>query len=296
MDITSSNLKAVNQGFKSLYDASFAAAEPEYKKIAMHVPSAQGSEVYAWLGALSMIREWLGDRVINNIKAHDFTIKNKSWENTVSVPRSSIEDDAYGVYSPLFQEMGKDVKAHPDVLTFGLLASAFTTLCYDGQYLVDTDHPVTDANGAVTSVSNHGGGAGAAWFLIDDTRMIKPFIYQERRKFNFVALDNPDDPNVFNRDEFVYGVDGRNNAGVGLWQLIYGSKQTLDTANFNTAHAAMSGLKGDGGRPLRIKPSLLVVGPSNRQRALDIAKANQINGTTNTNQGTVEVLVTPYLI
>lgn len=295
MEITSQSLRAVNKGFKSLYDASFGAAETNYQRIATHVPSGGSSEVYGWLGQLPRIREWLGDRVINNIKAHDFEIKNKSWEDTISVPRNAIKDDQYGTFSPMFAEMGKLVKEHPDVQVFSLLAAASTTLCYDGQYLVDTDHPVENEAGAIVSVSNSGGGSGAPWFLIDDTRMVKPFIYQEREKFNFVALDNPDDPNVFHKNEYIYGVDGRNNSGVALWQLIYGSKQTLDTANFNTAFAAMQSLKGDGGRPLHIKPRLLVVGPSNRHAAMEIANAEKIDGTTNVNRGSVEVMVTPYL-
>lgn len=296
MIINRTTLEAAFKGFKSLFDAALGKAEPQWQRIAMKVPSKTSSNVYGWLGMLPGIREWLGDRVINNLKSHDFEIKNKDWEETVAVLANHIKDDNLGVYSPVFTMLGDEVANHPDNLVFGLLASAFSTLCYDGQFLVDTDHPVLDANGNEISVSNHGGGAGNAWFLIDDSKSIKPFIYQEREAFNLVAMDSPKDENVFMRKEFIYGVDGRNNAGVGIWQLIFGSKQTLDTTNFNAAFEAMQSLKGDYGKPLRIKPRLLVVGPSNRHAANEIATAEKINGTTNTNRGLVEVMVVPWLV
>lgn len=62
-----------------------------------------------------------------------------------------------------------------------------------------------------------------AWFLLDTSKPIKPLIFQQRKQPNFVALDNPDDWNVFMKKEFVYGVDSRDNAGYGLWQQAYGS-------------------------------------------------------------------------
>lgn len=295
MDLTSPNLKAINKNFKSLYDGGLAKTDPQWSKVAMHVPSTTSENVYGWLGAMSSIREWLGDRVVNRIKTHDFTIKNKKFENTIAVPRDAIEDDQLGVYAPLASEMGNEVGQFPDRKVFDLMTAAFATVCYDGQYLIDTDHPVLDADGVEQSVSNSGGGSGQPWFLIDDTRMIKPLIFQERKKFKFTALFNEDDPNVFWKDEFVYGTDGRMNVGVGLWQLIQGSKQDLTAENYGALRTAMQTLTGDGGRQLRLKPTLLVVGPSNEQAAKKILEAEEIEGSTNTLRNTAKLLVVPEL-
>ncbi len=64
------------------------------------------------------------------------------------------------------------------------------------------------------------------WFLLDLSKPIKPFIIQVVKKIDFVALDNPDDLNVFMKKMFLYGVDCIDNAGYGLWQLAYGSTGT----------------------------------------------------------------------
>lgn len=297
MIINRANLSILHTGFQSAFSQGFEGAMPDYDRIVMNVNSTTSVEQYAWLGATTSFREWLGDRVIQNLMKYDYSIKNKSFENTVGVPRDAIEDDQYGVYSPLMEQLGQDARDHPAQLVYALLKAGFTELAYDGQPFFDTDHPVLDANGVEQSVSNFGGGAGTAWFLIDDTRVMRPVIKQNRKPYNFVMLDNETDDNVFMRKEFVYGVDARLNVGFGLWQLAYASKQALDATNFNAAYAAMQSLKGDNDRPLGIRPSLLVVPPSLRADGLAVVKAERdAAGATNINRDVVEVLSTPWLV
>ncbi|MBI5328859.1 MAG: Mu-like prophage major head subunit gpT family protein [Deltaproteobacteria bacterium] len=62
-----------------------------------------------------------------------------------------------------------------------------------------------------------------AWFLLDTTKPIKPFIYQERKSPLFVEQTDPQSDNVFMRRTFRFGVEARAAAGYGLWQLAYGS-------------------------------------------------------------------------
>lgn len=68
------------------------------------------------------------------------------------------------------------------------------------------------------------------WFLLCTGKVIKPFIFQNRRKPALVAKDAANDDNVFLRNEYLYGVDTRCNAGFGLWQLAYGSDGTTEGA------------------------------------------------------------------
>lgn len=296
MEINAHNLKTLKTGFKASFQNAFAGIKPDFSQFTLEVPSTTSQEEYGWLGQTTMFREWLGDRVIQNVKTHGYTIKNKTFENTVGVPRESIEDDQYGIYSPLMAQLGQDAANHPAVLLYALLKAGFASNCYDGQYFFDTDHPVIDANGVEQSVSNTGGGSGEPWFLLDTTRVIKPLILQKRKPYNFVMLDQEKDENVVMRKEYIYGVDARLNVGYGLWQLAYGSKQTLDATSFNAAYAAMMGLKGDQGKPLGIRPTLLVTGPANRNKALETIKVARLaSGADNANQNVVDVLVTPWL-
>ncbi|MBY6244191.1 Mu-like prophage major head subunit gpT family protein, partial [Methylosinus sp. Sm6] len=206
-----------------------------------------------------------------SLDSFGYQIRNKIWESTIALKATQIEDDSYGLFRPVVAELGRSVALFPDELVYGLLAAGFTSACYDGQNFFDSNHPVKDANGDDTFVANVQAGAGAPWFLLDLSRGLKPIIYQLRRQFRFVAKTDPQQSDrVFASNEYIYGVDGRCNVGYGLWQLAYASKAPLNRANFRAARQAMINLKADYGRPLGIKPTLLVVGPSLEQTARDL--------------------------
>ncbi|HXK41774.1 MAG TPA: Mu-like prophage major head subunit gpT family protein [Anaerolineae bacterium] len=65
---------------------------------------------HAWLSQIRGMRKWVGDRVINNLETGTMTVVNDSFENTVGVPRTSIEDDQYGVFTPLIAALGADAE------------------------------------------------------------------------------------------------------------------------------------------------------------------------------------------
>lgn len=289
--VNAENLAAVYRGFKTAFAQAFAGAPRQYERIATVVPSSTKTEDYAWLGQWPKLREWIGDRHIKSLTAHGYSITNKKFESSVGVPRDDIEDDTFGVFAPLFSEMGYAAATHPDELVFALLGAGATTLCYDGQYFFDTDHPVGEG-----VVSNNAGGAGTPWYLLDTSRPLKPLIFQKRRDYDLKAMTDPKDEGVFMRDEYRYGVDARCNTGFGFWQMAYRSAQTLDAANYGAARTAMMSVKSDEGRPLGIAPKLLVVPPSQEKAALDVIQAERLaNGATNTYRNTAEVLVCPWL-
>ncbi|HFL2757599.1 TPA: Mu-like prophage major head subunit gpT family protein [Pseudomonas aeruginosa] len=296
MIINQQNLRNLFIGYRAAFQNAFAGVQPDFNQFVLTVTSGNASEQYGWLGNSTAFREWLGDRVIQNLGVHDYTIKNKTFENTVGVPRENIEDDSYGLFTPLMGQLGQDSAMHPAELVYALLSGGFTQTCYDGQYFFDTDHPVTSAAGNEVSVSNFQGGSGTPWFLLDTTRIMKPLILQKRKDYNFVTMDAEKDENVFMRKEYVYGVDARLNAGFGLWQLAYSSREALDASSFNDVYAAMQSLRGDKGKRLGIRPKLLVVPPSLRSQALEVVKAERnAAGATNINRDVVDVLVTPWL-
>lgn len=305
--INRTNLDTVTAGFKTVFQEAFDRAESHFETVAMTVPSGTAREVYSWLGAFPKLREWLGDRVINNLSVSKLEIENRLFENTVAVRRTDIEDDKIGIFSPIMSEMGRDTKQFPDELVFGLLRDGFAALCYDGQYFFDPDHPVLDRTGEPQSVSNLQAGGGEPWFLFDLSRAVKPIVWQTRVAFDFQALTDPHDEHVFWRDEFVYGVRGRANAGFGLWQLAYGSKAPLTAANYETARQAMIAAKGDYGRKLNIRPTHLVVGSAlegdarrllnrgTRVETVTVGAADQAIAVANEWADTAQLIVTSHL-
>jgi phage major head subunit gpT-like protein len=298
---TPANVAALQVGFKKNFQDAFNATRPQsdFEKVATVIKSTSGSETYGWLGKFPKMREWVGARVIKDMAAHGYTIANKDFEATVGVDRNDIEDDNLGIYSPLFAEMGMSAAQQPDDLTFGLMAQGRTTTCFDGQYFFDTDHPsFNEAGGQITAsnVDASGLAANPWWYLLDTTRPLKPLIYQERKKPQFVSLTNPQlSGHVFMNKEFVYGADGRCNVGFGLWQMARASNAELNGDSLDAAIEAMRSLRDENGRPLGIKPNLLVVGPKLRSRANKTVKVMLgEGGASNSNYNAVEVLDTDW--
>ncbi|TCS69764.1 phage major head subunit gpT-like protein [Sulfuritortus calidifontis] len=297
--ITPALITSLRTGFSKAFQDALAATPTDWEKVATRAPSSNASNTYGWLNQFPKLREWVGDRVVKDMAAQGYTVTNKLYEGTVGVRRTDIEDDNVGIYTPLFAEMGRAAKAHGDELVFGLLAAGESTLCYDGQNFFDTDHPVypnVDGTGTVTTVSNLQAGTGAPWYLLDTSRALKPLIFQERTTPELEAMTATNDEGVFVRDEYRYGIRYRCNAGFGFWQMAYKSKATLDAANFNAAMAAMMGIIADGGRPLGVKPTVLVVPPSLRAAAIEIVKNERLaSGASNPNFGVVDLIVSPWV-
>ncbi|MCG8635440.1 MAG: Mu-like prophage major head subunit gpT family protein [Desulfobacterales bacterium] len=296
--ITAPVLQALMVGFSRKFQEGQSMAKSQYLQVATKLPSGGKSTTYGWLGKWPKFREWVGDRVINDMAAHGYSVVNKAFESTIGVGRDEIEDDEIGVYSPLFQEMGLASEVFPDEMVFPMLDAGLTGECYDGQYFFDIDHPVypnADGTGTAVSVPNYIDGANPAWFLLDTTRPLKPLIYQERRPIQFTSMNKPTDTNVFMSKEYYYGVDCRANAGYGLWQMAFCSKAALDPDNIWEAYQAMKDFKADGGKSLGIRPNLLVVRSGQEKLAEEVMKEIKAGGETNTLHGKFDLLVPDWM-
>jgi phage major head subunit gpT-like protein len=186
-------------------------------------------------------------------------------------------------------------------------------LSFDSQPFFSASHPVgpLGASGDIrdTVASNiNSGGSGPYWFLLDASRAIRPFIFQLRREYAMTRMDTVNDEAVFNRREFRFGVDGRANTGVGLWQLAYASNMDLSNpVNYGAARAAMRSFKTDAGLPFGALTSpddaYLVVPPVLEEQARQLLHADFMVGAfassnvpaSNIWKGSANLIVSEYL-
>lgn len=288
--ITPALLASMQLGFNTSFQKGFAGYTAIYQTLATIINSNSSEETYGWLGDLPKLREWIGDRQIKSLSSKGYSIKNRKFEDSIAVQRDDVEDDKLGLYSNRFEMLGQAASSHPDEVLFELINAAFTTECYDGQYFFDTDHPVGKP-GFEVSVSNMQAGSGETWILADFSRPLKPFIFQKRRDYAFTSKeDAKTSDHVFMRDEYLYGVDARVSAGFGFWQMAFGSKADLTSANLRAAFTAMKNFTDDEGRKLGVRPTHLIVGNTNFFKARDVLLSAQIDGSSNTNQNLVQII------
>jgi len=290
VDITFPNLQSLNDGVSLAFNTQLGAATTVYDKFCFKADSTGGEEVYPRLNMLPGLREWIGDREVHRLSQTTFAIKNKLFEETIAIEKTDIEDDKYGLLTPVAQQLGLNSARLPDLLVAKQLLNGHTTPCYDGQNFFDTAHPDYTSAGAATTAANYVTGTSPVWYMFDTTQVIRAVIFQRRRPFQVVPQFSMTDPQVFFNNEFRWGVDGRCNVGFGLWQVGFMSKAPLTIENVQSAITTMSTYRRPDGTPLGIKPNLLVTGTGNFFSAKALAEEMLVPNTlsnTYTASGTV---------
>jgi phage major head subunit gpT-like protein len=297
MELNSSTLALLTQAVNAAFMQGLEHKTAPWELIAARIPSTTGENVYPYVKQLGNIRKWVGDRVIQNLAKGEFRLANEDFEETHGVSRNAVMDDQFGVYMPQFVQMGRNVRNFPSKYSYALLKAGFTTLGPDGQFFFDTDHPV-GRPGQEASVSNHMGGAGAPWFVVDASQAVKPLIYQPRKDFDLVALFNPTDPNVFFNKQFIYGVDGRAAFGFGpFWQLAFASKQAIDETNMTALLDAMASQLDDNGEPLGVGGTHFIGTPVQCSLAKKVLMVEKLaGGADNPLYRRLEIVECPWLL
>lgn len=158
MNISAAGLEAMYYGFDSRFQGAFDRTPQWSDRVATQVPSTTKANRYPWLELLPRMREWVGERVVQNLVAKMFAIENKSFELTVEVDKDDIEDDNLGVYNGWVEMVGQQARKWPDDLIAQVLQAGATTISADGQFFFDTDHPVSiDAPGMGTYINLYTG-------------------------------------------------------------------------------------------------------------------------------------------
>ncbi len=106
MDINRGNMNALFAGFKSNFQEGMGMADKSYLRFTTTVKSTHASEIFPFLERFGGMREWIGDRQIKSVASHKYTIVNDEFEDTVGVKRNDIEDDSYGLYKPILEDLG----------------------------------------------------------------------------------------------------------------------------------------------------------------------------------------------
>lgn len=294
-------LASINAQFKKAWNEAFNAVKTNHEEFTMVIPSTSASNDYGWVGSLADIREWIGDRVINDLSVHTYSIKNKDFELSHGVKRTDIEDDNLGIAQVIFKGHGKKFGEFPGKMSWNILKDGFAHVCYDGQYYFDTDHPVypnSDGTGVAETVSNIQSGAGASplWVLLDLSQMLLPVVWQDRKKPVFTSMTKLDDEHVFTTNNFRWGTDSRGNSGLTLWQLAYASKEPLTRENADANILAMEAFKADGGEKLGVTVTHCLVSPENYNAAVEVFENEYIDSvakTKNPYHGRIKVIKSP---
>ena len=141
MSLDTAKAYAIQRSLTAKFNNAISSAEPFYPMVSTIVQSNGADEEYGLLGNMPGVREWVGPRIFNELRAAKFTVTNKLWEASLLFEKDNIADDRIGLYGPIMEQLAIEAGYHPDELLFEtMIVGGATTLCFDGQYFYDTDH------------------------------------------------------------------------------------------------------------------------------------------------------------
>ncbi|MGO2143924.1 MAG: Mu-like prophage major head subunit gpT family protein [Serratia bockelmannii] len=301
IDINKETLTALYVCLNKTFQNAFDGVKPLYPSLTTRVSSGSMTEVYGWADDFPAIREWIGDREVHKLSEYEYALKNRKFESTITIPADKIADNQLSLFANITSEMGQQAAQHPDKLLFELLRKGTSAKGYDGVPFFG-EHQISKGANSSGKISNGllaptQGDSKSPWYLLDLSRALRPFIWQEREKYNLTSLTDPrQSRDVFMRDEYLYGIRGRGSMGYGFWQMAFMSNLELNAANFATLRSRMVSQRNSAGDLLGINPTVLLAGESNREAAFYLAQAETLAGQApNPNYKLVDVWITPFL-
>lgn len=238
MLVNKANIATFFINIKTTFNGALKAAPTQWQKIAMKIPSTGKSNDYGWLSNFPQMRKWVGDKVVKSLAAFNYSVVNDDWEATIEVDRNDLEDDQTGIYAIQAKSAGESAAQLPDEIVSDLVNFAFTSLCYDGQYFFDTDHPMGDgvfSNKGTKALSIDTLAAAKASYGVARTQMGK-VKDDDGRALNvtsnilLVPVALQDIANSLMTSDRLE--DGKNNIYKGTAEVVVDPRLTSDTAWF----------------------------------------------------------------
>src|SRR5882757_863690 len=149
------NLDALFISFSKLFElAYFTEAQPLLESIGSRIPSNTRDQRYPFVQTISgAMREWLGERRVQNIVLDGFVVTNKKYENTLVIDRTDLEDDQYAAYSNmLIPNLARHAKLLPDVQIAAEIEA--NNVGFDGVPMYSAAHPI-DPSGQNAGVQSN---------------------------------------------------------------------------------------------------------------------------------------------
>lgn len=234
------------------------------------------------------LREWKGSRIVESIKRSSYRITTKKFEKTLSLPVEDEEDDNLDLYLPSIRTLAIQVSNWKSQQAHKVIEQNLPA--YDDVPFFSASHP---ENGQL--VSNYQAGAGPAWYLIDASKPIKPWLWWTRVAPTIKPKTGDGEDNVFWRDELIWGTRARGGGGYGLWQYAYKSKAPLNAANLEAAEMAMRDRADDNGETLDTIPTVLFIPRQLRWDAQRLLGPSVVSGSDNLYQNLYKVIVSNRL-
>jgi len=129
---------AFAEGVESLKDGIDILWPTKTTKVSL--PGTQ-TAIYGFLAEMPQFRRWIGEREPKRLKAGSYSMTVADYEFSYEVSRNDLKYDRFGIVAMHMRSGGVAQRNFYEKLVNDAQEAGTTTLCFDGQYFYDTDHP-----------------------------------------------------------------------------------------------------------------------------------------------------------
>lgn len=207
MEVTQSNINVLFSQAEVAFGAALATVDQWTPQLATVMPSSTTQNIYAWMDRVPILRQWLGNRVINAVSTQARTVVNLPFELTDALLKEDVMNDQFGIFNMNLKFMAMQAAKWSDQqLANYIINSCASTAAtpvngFDGVPFFSTAHP-TLGGGVAGSVPS--GVAATQSNLFVST----PLTYENYRivRANMLNLKGKDGQPLYNSpDTLVCG-------------------------------------------------------------------------------------------
>ena len=243
MVITRNTLQAVYRGLKASFGIGLEdeTLPIRWPTVATKINSTTSEEEYSWFEGFPIMKLWIGDKELANIKERGYRIPNRDYEATVRINRNRIRDNQLSGFAEIMRQAGVSARQHPDELLIALLNDGFTGSvmpAYTGKSYFNTAHKIggkTFSNRGTKALSSGTLGAARESIGAGRTAMQKAFA-ESGRKINVDPNTIWVPPALRDHAETLYKSDrledGKNNPYKGQMMPVIDARLSSETGWF----------------------------------------------------------------
>lgn len=140
------------EGVEALKDGRDILWPQKAQKITM--PGTEES-VYGYLAEMPLFRKWEGERIPKRLRTGSYTLRTDKYEYSYELERDDVVFDRFGIVAMHMRGAGAAQRVFYEDLVNAAQLAGTTTLCGDGQFFYDTDHPSGFDGVGATTFSNY---------------------------------------------------------------------------------------------------------------------------------------------
>lgn len=146
MLIKNATIEQVNTAVITRFAQAIGQSIVQMPDLATPIPSTSAFNTYGWWDSVPGMREWIGERVVNNIRENAYQLLNRFYEFTLGALREHIDDSNLGNLTIALNFVTEAIRTWKDDILFSAWQAGTSQVTFDAVPYFSTTHPLSGSN------------------------------------------------------------------------------------------------------------------------------------------------------